>query len=411
MDDAPALFEEARRMAEATLEPGDPLWEIVADTFLAAGYTIWYTPHEPQAEHYWRYVYDIQRRELPPEHPDIGATVRLLTGVLNKLGRAAESEELIRTSIDAMRRVHSEDDFPVALAESTLGENLVFQGKYEEAEALLRRSHDIIVATVGNTRHWMAQESLVRVIALYDAWGRPDEGAPYRVELARSCIATRHPSQWVSLRPAFGPAHRGLVEALDALSELCGGVGYSAAVGEREAPGLGPALARAFALRAATLADDDPRAAALGRLVVGWANAVDPGKHADGRGVMAREAIRLLAPHRAEVPTDLAEAHAIVAETTTDADEARRHTRAAAEILASRGEGDRTFETAAEVRIARVLMKHDMHIEAERLLLPGHAGLLAQLGAEHPDTRLTRRMIHDLYIAWGRPADAERFAD
>ena len=127
--------------------------------------------------------------------------------------------------------------------------------------------------------------------------------------------------------------------------------------------------------------------------------------------MMAREAVTLLAPNRSRLPTDLAEAHALLAETEPDADEARRHAREAADILGGRGEIGMWFQTAGEVRVARALLAHEMLLEAERLLLPGYDALVAQLGPTHGDTQLTRRMIHDLYSAWGRPADAERFAD
>lgn len=310
-----------------------------------------------------------------------------------------------------MCRVYAPDEYPVALAESTLGQNLVGQGKFEEAESLLLRSHAIILAAVGSRSHWLAQESLVRVVGLYDAWERPAEGTRYRGDLAGSCAASRNTSQWSVLRPAMGPELRRLAEALDLVNEGCGGVGYSIAVGKRQTPGLEATVARALAVRAETLANpDDPRTTALARLFLGWANAIAPEKHVEARRLMARDALALLAPRTGAFPTEVAEAHALLAETQDREEVARGHAREAARLLSERGAAT-GFTTAAEIRIARALAARGMYPEAERILVPGYEALVAQLGPAHGDTLLARRMIHDLYTAWDRPADAERFAD
>ncbi|NNM25667.1 MAG: serine/threonine protein kinase, partial [Phycisphaerales bacterium] len=96
----PPLFDRAAKLADATLPHGDERWPIVADTFLVAGYEVWYTPHEPMSEHFFEEALAIQQRELKPDHPDIATTVGLLVGVLNKLGRSVEAERLIRGSLE-----------------------------------------------------------------------------------------------------------------------------------------------------------------------------------------------------------------------------------------------------------------------------------------------------------------------
>ena len=147
------LFENAATLSEQRLDAGSPLWPIVADTYLAAGYTIWYTPHEPMAERFWGEALRIQRAELPADHPDIATTISLLAGVLTRAGRASEAEGLVRESVAAVRRVHRPDSFAVATAESMLGWTLAQQAKFGEGEELLLRSHDIIMAHVLSLIH------------------------------------------------------------------------------------------------------------------------------------------------------------------------------------------------------------------------------------------------------------------
>ena len=130
----------ASSAAEGSLAARDPLWRIIADSFLTWGYTVWYTPHEPLAATFWGKALEIQRRELPSHHPDIATTVVLLVGVLNKAGKLEQSEALIRDSIDSLRSVYREGDLAIAIAEALLGETLAMQKHFDEAEPLLLKS-------------------------------------------------------------------------------------------------------------------------------------------------------------------------------------------------------------------------------------------------------------------------------
>jgi len=204
MQAVPSAFERAVHAADAELADGDPNWIIIADTLLAAGYTVWYTPHEPIAEQFWNKALEIQRRELAPDHPDIGTTVNLLVGILNSAGRLDESERLIRDSVDALRRVHREGAISLAVAEAALGATLSLQGRYADAEPLLLTSHGIILATVQDEANFIALESFVRIVQLYEGWGRDETAKPYRESLARSGATGQFVQQWV-----HPPSHAG----------------------------------------------------------------------------------------------------------------------------------------------------------------------------------------------------------
>ena len=59
--------------AERALAPGDPLWPLVTDAWAAAAYSLWYGPMDAFTSRLWRRVYEIQIRELPADHPQVGS--------------------------------------------------------------------------------------------------------------------------------------------------------------------------------------------------------------------------------------------------------------------------------------------------------------------------------------------------
>jgi hypothetical protein len=66
----------------------------------------------------------------------------------------------------------------VALAHSALGECLSSQKRYAEAEELLLTSYHDLKSSQGE-QNPRTVEALQRVVALYDAWSKPDQAARF----------------------------------------------------------------------------------------------------------------------------------------------------------------------------------------------------------------------------------------
>jgi hypothetical protein len=66
----------------------------------------------------------------------------------------------------------------VADAESVLGGCLARLGRFQEAEPLLLRGHEGLAAAAARAPYRRA--ALTRLVALYEAWGKPDLAARYR---------------------------------------------------------------------------------------------------------------------------------------------------------------------------------------------------------------------------------------
>jgi hypothetical protein len=412
MSQVPQLFARAVTEAEKALLEGDPRWPIVADTFLVGGYTVWYTPHEPLAESFWRKALEIQQRELPANHPDIGTTVNLLVGILNQSGKMDESEALIRDSLENLQSTYQEGAFPIARAEGALGQTLTKQGRFDEAEPILLRSHQNIMANVKSAANYMALESFHRLVDLYQSWQRPEQAEPYAQAIAEAAATGQYVQQWLVLRAAFGPAHQTLIDAADRFAELSGGLSYSLAPGLTYVPQIGPVVKDLITARDELLEPRSARSAAFSRLMLAWANALEPVKHRQQRELLAKAALEVLQQWSEEVPLDAAEAASILAECANAreaADETHQYAMLASkQLMDGQAEGD-WFQAAQRIRIVRSLLTAGMHVQAEPVLLSGFHVLSAQLGKRHPDTVTARKMLHELYTTLRRPEDASRY--
>ena len=414
IEPARALFAETARLAGDVLEPGDPLWPMLAHSFLSAGYWVWYTPHEWASEEFFSQALAIQERELAPGHPETGETLGQLVGVLNRLGRAAEAEARIRESLEAMRRVYPPGTFHLALHESMLGANVAAQGRYAEAEPLLLSSHDVIVSQAARAGDFFALDSFVRLVQLYDGWGRPESASPYRVAFAERLVSTKEGAGWTLARHAFGPEAAAIEDGLDRLQAITGDVRFLATPGDVDSPELAPLLDELVLLRRRLLDDDAPESIVYARLLLGFAHSLDPARAVGARRRMAGEALTILRAADGEhLMLEAAGALAILSEVAAfenDPDQALRHAREAWRLAHGWHEGDNWFTAGAKVRIGRCLLRLRQFSEAESLLLEAENVLNPALGESHDNTKEARAQLAALYTAWGKPEQASEYA-
>ena len=129
---------------------------------------------------------------LGSEHPLIAIYNNNLASVHLARNEAAAAEALLRQAlpirarapgrVPSRRRTFPEDDWSVGATKSLLGAALAARGRYDEAEAVLldaRRDLEAVPGPPGRE----ATATITRLVALYDAWGRPDRAAAYRALL------------------------------------------------------------------------------------------------------------------------------------------------------------------------------------------------------------------------------------
>jgi tetratricopeptide (TPR) repeat protein len=133
---------------------------------------------DEQAEAYFRKALGTLRAY--PDHPNTAYARKGLGQLLVDHGRAAEAEPLLREAVVVYTATLGAEHIRTADAQMWLGLCLTARAQYEQAEAALLPSLAIIEA---GGEASMTQRAVQALADLYEAWGRPDQAAPYRARL------------------------------------------------------------------------------------------------------------------------------------------------------------------------------------------------------------------------------------
>ena len=119
-------------------------------------------------------------RESFGTHYDNYPTALTLQGLsLSRLGRRTEAEQPLREAVALRTELLPPGHFFTSMAQSALGEYLVGQHRFTEAESLLVRSYDDLLRSQGKDSPRTIQ-ARTRLHELYIAWKRPDKTAAPR---------------------------------------------------------------------------------------------------------------------------------------------------------------------------------------------------------------------------------------
>jgi serine/threonine protein kinase len=134
-----------------------------------------------EAELIGRRCLELSRRSLGDEHPETLEAMGLLARVYSKQGRYDEAEPLYKAILEIQRRLGIQDE-KVLRQLVGLADLYVEQARYGEAEPLLQQQFQSRVEQFG-PEHPHTIESLNVLIALYEAWGKPEKAEEWREEL------------------------------------------------------------------------------------------------------------------------------------------------------------------------------------------------------------------------------------
>lgn len=101
------------------------------------------------AERISREVLEVQREAFGAAHDDTLASASNLAILLVRTGRAPEGEAILREALSALTESRGEDSLISGILHGGLGRSLRVQGRDEEAENALLRSHRILLAATG----------------------------------------------------------------------------------------------------------------------------------------------------------------------------------------------------------------------------------------------------------------------
>ncbi len=420
-----------------------------------------------------REAVDKRRALHGAEHPEVASSLGHLGEVLMLKGEYVEAEQNLRASLETLRRLHGPQSAETAQALMLLADVVGRQGRYEEAEPLIQQALGIRRQLFGAQHPDVAASIEALGLNYYDrgeydraipnlrlalamrrelhpqghplfaqaagnlAWALMQGGGDIEEvqQLQREALAMKrrlygasHPEIAASLANLastlelggdYAAARSAYIEALDMQRRLLGKDAPEVATtlasiafvldqqGER--PAAIDLLREALDMRRRTLGNGHPDVAAAGTSLAYWLT--ETGQYEEAARLAADSlAIRrkALGPEHPQVAgTITVQANLLLAQGRYA--EARDAAVEAQRILKLSLPDDSWQAAAARNVEGTALAKLGEYARAEPLLL----GSLAPL-ADAPIPGLPargRQRLHDLYVAWGRPAEAAKYRE
>jgi eukaryotic-like serine/threonine-protein kinase len=127
----------------------------------------------------------LQEAKLGLDHPHTLWTRVCLASNYGSLGRWADAEPLLRETL-AIREKATPDDWWRYDASSLLGEALLGQGRYAEAEPLIVAGYEGMKAREARIpvpERSRLREAAERIVRLFEAWNKPDQATEWKAKL------------------------------------------------------------------------------------------------------------------------------------------------------------------------------------------------------------------------------------
>jgi eukaryotic-like serine/threonine-protein kinase len=170
-----ALSIYAKRLGESHFRAGNT-WNNLSHSLRGQG-------RLAEAEEALRKALPILRASRGDNHVETATVMANLGRVVLERGRPREAEALLVPALKIREAAYLPSDRRVANAKCWLGATYAASARYAEAEPLLLEAHrQLSRAPAAFTKD--KREALTHLITLYESWGKPDQAAPYRQELA-----------------------------------------------------------------------------------------------------------------------------------------------------------------------------------------------------------------------------------
>ncbi len=156
----------------------------LADAYLAAG-------QFAQAESLLRKDLARSRKDPGPDHPQTARVMAALGHTMLAQRHWTEAEPVLRECL-RVREQTQPGDWTTFYTRSLLGECLLGERKYDEAEALVLAGYEGMKtreSTIAKMSRPRLAEAALRVVRLYEAWGKPEEAAQWRKTIAAGAPA------------------------------------------------------------------------------------------------------------------------------------------------------------------------------------------------------------------------------
>jgi tetratricopeptide (TPR) repeat protein len=173
---AEALYREALAMRREIFGSDHPA---TVSSIYGLAYLLRERGEDREAEALCREVLALRGSVLPESHPMVAAVLQVLGLSLVDQGRSRGAEPILRESLALRRKSLPAGHWLIASSESILGGVLTSLRRYQEAEALLVDAYGTLVSTFG-AKHERTADTRKRLVALYQAWGKPRKADTFR---------------------------------------------------------------------------------------------------------------------------------------------------------------------------------------------------------------------------------------
>ncbi len=199
LDEAETLEREALDIRRKAM--GDDS-AITASTMHNLGGVLYDKGQFAEAESLLRAALEVRRKKLAAGSAELVPTLTLLGMTLVKQSRPDEGEPLLREGLEIRVKVLPAGHVRIAESSLALGMCLTAQKKFEQAEPILLEACATMTQSPVTT---LARkiEACEQVIALYEAWGRPEQSTQWRAK--RDAVAGSTASAPAATTPATQP--------------------------------------------------------------------------------------------------------------------------------------------------------------------------------------------------------------
>jgi tetratricopeptide (TPR) repeat protein len=175
-DEAGPLFKDALAQQTKLLGADHPE---TAWTRYNYAYLLWRMGKPDAAAAEAREVLKLRGNVLPESHPIVAAAEQVLGLSLLDEGRPKEALGPLRDSLALREGTLPRGHWLVAVGQSVLGYCLARLGRFQQSEDLLLPAYDTLKAAKNVDQEKVAY-ARTRLVALYEAWGKPEKAAVYK---------------------------------------------------------------------------------------------------------------------------------------------------------------------------------------------------------------------------------------
>ena len=360
----------------------------VAQTLGNLGNLYRYKGELDSAESYTREALAINQRFLPPGHADLATTLDNLGVILSNKGKYEEGERVYRQALDMRRELYTEPHALLNHSLNNLGVNLANQGEYAESERYLREALDVGKAVYGADHVGLAEDlaNLGVVLEIQGSLEAADSALTEALRVTRDKLGDYH------YETAFRMTQLG--GALQRMGQ------------QVRAEGI---LKRARTIEDSVL-DRNHRNAAITRL--GLAAVYMDRSDAAAAEPLLREAVDILLVSLGERHEFTATSRCHLANALHaqgELQEAERLSRLCLAVLEEALPADHDVLAGLRGKFGALLTTMQRFEEAETVLLDSHEKLRARFSPEDRNVAAAARRLVQLYEAWNRPEQAERY--